>query len=322
MAKESDKKAKAKASRTEERRRERQTEQRRRTLLYGGIVLGGFLLLALITFLLGSAPVEAPIPDLARYDGIPVSRTTNGYSRLGSLDSTVRVSAYISLANSASRQFHADVFPSLLERVKSGEIALTYVLLDRVAEVTNFAGATRAAWCANEQGKFWGFIDAAYGWFDQFGTDAYSSNRLNSGAANLGLNTGTFSECLRSNRPNEMNTLAQTDAGGRDSTVVPPTVFVNDVVVTTDGDLLLAVNDAINRAQALRAGGTTATPEIETTTESTPDSTAVSTEAATSETTEAATLEPTNEPTAEPTLEPTVEPTTAPTDSPTATPSS
>lgn len=315
MAKESEKKAKVKLSRTEERRQERQAEQRRQWLIYGGGALVAFVVLVIITFALGSAPVEAPIPDLTRYDGVPTSRTERGYGRLGSLDGTIRVSAYISLANRDSRDFHVNVFPSLLERVKAGEIALTYILLDRVADVSNYAGATRAAWCANEQGKLWQFIDAAYGWFDQFGADAYSTNRLNSGVANLGLDSARYADCLRSNRPAQMTDAAQQDSGGRDSTIIPPTVLVNDVPVTTDGDLLLAVNEAINRAQALRAGSTLPTV--------TPTENADSVEPTTEPTVESEpTTQPTSEPTTAPTIEPTAEPTSAPTDAPVGTPES
>lgn len=317
MAKESDKKAKAKLSRTEERRLERQSEQRRRTLLYVGGVVGAFLILALVTFLLGSAPAEAPIPDVSRYEGIPVSRTDRGYSRLGNLDSTVRVAAYISLSSGSSRAFHANVFPSILNRVNSGEITFSYILIDRVADVSNYTGATRAAWCANEQAKFWQFVDAAYGWFDQYGRDAYSSNRLNSGAANLGLDTGRFSECLRSNRPDLLNDAAQADAGGRDSEVVPPAVFVNDVAVSSEGDPILAVNEAIDRALALRAGAiATAVPTSEATASEEVTPTAEATTAPTLE----ATIEASVEPTAQPTDEPTLAPTTEPTGEPTATP--
>jgi len=309
MAKEPEKKA-SKISRTEERRHERETEQRRKGLIYGGGALGVIVLVVLIAFAFGSAPAEAPIPTdiIARYDGITASRTDHGYARLGSPDAIVRVSAYISLSNSASRNFHANAFPSLLERVEAGEIAFSYVLYDRgVSEVSNFVGATRAGWCANEQNKLWQFVDAAYGWVEQYDNGAYSSNRLNSGAANLGLDMGRFGDCMRSNRPADMTARAQEDAGGRTANIQPPTVFVNDVEVeVTDGDSLLAVNDAINRALALRTSGATSEPSAEPTLDST------------------ATLEPTaqstDEPTLEPTLQPTVRPTRAPTDSPSATP--
>ena len=95
----------------------------------------------------------------------------------------------------------------------------------------------------------------------------------------------------------------------------------NDVPVTTDGDLLLAVNEAINRAQALRAGSTvpTATPtEDAATLEPTADSDVTVEPTAETE----ATTQPTVEPTAAPTIQPTTEPTTAPTDAPVGTPES
>jgi hypothetical protein len=121
---------------------------------------------------------------------------------------------------------------------------------------------------------------------------------------------GLFDDCLRSNRPQEQITRAQQDAGGRDSTVVAPTVFVNDVPVAGE-DLLLAANDAINRALELRSGG-------QPTAEPTSDAT-VSPDDVTAEPTAEPTTEPTAEPTAEPTTEPTAEPTVEPTVAPTAT---
>ncbi len=319
MAKESDKKVKV--SRTEERRRERETEQRRKALIYGGAIIGVIALVVLAAFLFNSAPAEAPIPTdaIARYEGIFASRSQRGYASLGSTDAPVRVSAYISLSNSESRKFHAEVFPVLLERIKAGDITFSYVLYDRIGEVSNFGGATRAGWCATEQNKLWGFVDSAYSWFDTYGNDAYSSNRLNSGAANLGLDMGRFGDCMRSNRPADLSTRALEDAGGRDADIQPPAVFVNDVEVeVTDGDQLLSVNEAINQALALRTGGATAEPTSDGAATLEPTTEPIL--AVTTQPTEEATLEPTLEATLAPTTRPTLRPTTEPTAKPSATP--
>ncbi|MCU0465396.1 MAG: thioredoxin domain-containing protein [Anaerolineae bacterium] len=310
---------KAKISRTEERRQEREAQQRRQRF----IIIGGSLLavavLVFVAVLANRIPTDAPIPDTsARYDGLTVSRSERGYARLGNLDGTVRVSAYINLASEQSKTFHETVFPGLLERVRAGEITFSYVLYGGAirTDVSNAIGGMRAGWCANEQNQLWRYVDAAFGWVDQFGTQAFSSNRLFSGAENLGLDMGRFNECMRGGQPQEMMNRAEQDAGGRDAVVVPPAVFVNDVaVVVGEGeDLLLASSAAIDRALALRI---VPTPTVEAEAEPTAEPT--ETEAPTAEPTEEPTVEPTEEPTLEPTVEPTEEPTAAPTAEPTAT---
>jgi hypothetical protein len=296
---------------TSEIRQERSQQQRRQRLVWGGIALlvtGALIFLAVLTSRL---PAEAPIPDsISRYEGLTVSRTERGYARLGALDGTVRVSAFISLASSSSKTFHETIFPQLLERVKAGEISLTYVLYDanQRAEVSNTAGATRAAWCAGEQNKLFHYVDAAFSWMTLYGPQAYASNRLFSGADNLGLDRPRFDECMRSDRPQELANRAAQDAGGRDAVVIAPAIFVNDVIVTGE-DLLTAANEAINRALEFRAGSPT-----------TDAPTAVPTESVTTEPTGEPTTSPTDAPTIDPTEEPTTAPTEPATEQPTANP--
>ncbi len=88
----------------------------------------------------------------------------------------------------------------------------------------NAAAAAEAARCANDQGKFWQFHDALFQYQNSLNEEKYTTL-----AAELKLNLGTFSSCLKNLvHKNEVNYgLASGDAAGIDSL---PYLFINGEV--------------------------------------------------------------------------------------------
>jgi protein-disulfide isomerase len=269
----------AKLTRTEERLRERQAAQRRRTIIIAVSSVVGVVALLLVVILLGNQPADAFVQEdaAAKYADLAQGTVPNsGYPRIGSLDGTVSVTLFSTFGCPNCKTFHEEIFPALLERVRANEIAITYAPLDVGSVINNGNGAARASICAQSQGIFWPYADALFDWMDRYGDQAFLFNRLVSGAENLGADAGQFRSCMGGDLPQRVLATARQDANGRQSSVIPPTVFVNNVAV--EGGDLEAINVAIDAALALRQGFTP-TPELE----STP--------------TEAPTLEPTAEPT-------------------------
>lgn len=304
-----------KMTRTELRQKERLAEQRKRRIIGTAIGVAGIILVALVVLIASNTPAEAPIPEtISRYEAFSQTVNEKGYPRIGSQDG-IRVSVFTSFGCTDCDTFHNEVLPDLLRRVESGDISLTYVPL-RAGTVSNFNGATRSALCAARQGQFFQYADALVSWSALYGNSAFADNRLTTGANNLGLDRGLFDSCRSSAPENAVFEQALVDAGGRDTTLVPPAVFVNDVAVTnaegTPSVDIIDINRAIDGAIDFRTGGSSATPEP------TPEAEAT----AGAEPTAEPTVEPSVEPTAEPTTAPTAEPTAAPTDAPeeTATP--
>jgi protein-disulfide isomerase len=185
---------------------------------------------------------------------------------------------YSSFACTACKTFHDEVFPSVVERVRAGDVALTYVPMYSFGSVQNGQGAAWAAICAGEQSAFWPFHDALFNWQGLYGNAAFSQNRLASGIQNLGIDRGQWEQCIGSNLPRTVAESAEADARSQDGFTGTPTIVVNGSVVQND---LASIMSAIDQALAVAppAVDTEPTAEPDTTEEPPAESTVEATEA-------------------------------------------
>lgn len=218
--------------RTAERRKERERERRQRQLITGGIVVVALVVLAVFIFLVVNAPAEAPIPEaaLTRYDGIQQTTTEEGYPRLGDPGSPVQVVEYSSFDCPHCRDFHDESIDAILQRVRAGEIAFTYVPLYGFGSVANGQGAAAAAVCAGEQGKFWQFHDALFDWQGVYVNQAFTNNRINAGVDALELDRSAYNACVGSSATNDVLNAARTQAQALLNFNGTPTIAINGVV--------------------------------------------------------------------------------------------
>jgi protein-disulfide isomerase len=102
--------------------------------------------------------------------------------------------------------------------------------------------AAEAAACAADQGAYWRYHDTLY--LNQSGPNSFTDARLKQMAETLGLDTGTFNQCLDSGekRPGVEASIAEAQAQGIDST---PTIFINGTEVAEWHDFN-AVKQAID----------------------------------------------------------------------------
>ena len=189
----------------------------------------------------------------------------------------------------------------LVNRVKDGYMALTYVPLYGYGSLPNGQGAATAAICAGQQGKFWQFHDALFDWNGQYGVQAFTNNRILSGVDALGLNRSQYDSCIGSSATGDILAAALSQARGLLNFQGTPTITVNGVVPTddkqqplTDYQAILAYIDTeIERAKSY------APATSEATSEATPEATVEPALAATAEITPEATEAVTPEMTAE-----------------------
>ena len=259
-----------------ERREERQREARRTQQMYlvGGLVVTAVLIALL--FISSQQPAEAPIPAdaIARYKGIERGQDEEGFPRLGSGTAPVKVVEFASFGCPGCAQFHRDVFPQLLERVKAGDVSFTYVPL--LTGEGNVTGAAQIALCADNQGKFWETHDTLFSWQNQYVANAFSQNRLTSGVRNLALNEGEINSCVRSSEINDLITLAS-----QKGVTTTPTLRVNNTLVPQNdwATLNTAIDNALANAPRPRATPTVNAPiatqdaETEATSEAEADAT-------------------------------------------------
>lgn len=302
-------------SRTVERARERQQEQRRQRQWVIGGVIGVFAILAVLVIVIITSPTSAPLPESLgeRYAGITQGISDQGYPRLGDPRAPVRVVKYASFSCPACANFHDVVFPSLLERIRTGDIQFIYVPLGTIGGPGGI-DAAKAAMCVHEQGAFWEYQDVLFNWLDLYGQNAFSLRRLREGVSQISLartevSVDAYNACKSSDRYASLLTRAEAEARAVPGYTGIPSITVNGNLVTAESmeGYIEAINTRIDEALARIRGDATleVTPDAAITEEATPE---VTTEPAeTAEATPEATAEPTEEVTPEATLETTPE---------------
>lgn len=272
--------------RTAERRKERERERRRRQLIAGGIIAVALVALLAFVFFVVNAPAEAPIPQaaLTRYEGIQQSNTEQGYPRLGNPNALVQVAEYSSFDCPHCREFHDESINGILDRVRAGSIAFTYVPLYGFGSVANGEGAANAAVCVDQQGKFWEFHDALFDWQGVYVNQAFTNNRINAGVEALGLDRGAYNTCISSSRPGDVLNAARAQAQALLNFSGTPTITINGVVPLSQDQQPIADSAGILAridAEVARLGVVpTAQPTTEGSVEATAEPTAEVTEAA------------------------------------------
>ncbi len=227
----------------------------------GGFNPRRFLPILALLLLILAVPLAAQTPD--PYAALPQTQSLRGFPDLGYPSALVNVSLYAAFDDPASGQFWQQSFSQLLPRVQNGEIRLVFVPLFGAGSIPGGRAAARAAICANEQGRFWEYADQLFGWQDQFGADAFSGDRLVSGADALGLDRAQWSSCLASSGPDTILDDAAQAASDQASFTTTPYVMINDLPSLTDADSLkFTIDLALQQANdQLAASLTQATPE-------------------------------------------------------------
>ncbi|MEP7294071.1 MAG: thioredoxin domain-containing protein [Chloroflexota bacterium] len=238
---------------------------------------------AAFIFIIVNAPAEAPIPEgtLARYEGLQQTRTEDGFPRLGDPDAPVKVSEFSSFDCPHCRDFHDEAIDQIVDRVKTGQVSLTYVPLYGFGAVANGQGAAAAAVCAAEQDKFWQLHDALFDWQGIYSNQAFTNNRINAGIDAFGLDRGEYNACISSGRANDALNAAKTQQGQLLNFSGTPTITINGFVpVGDDQQPLTASADIIARidAEIARIGSQPSTPEVLATAEATQEVTQEATE--------------------------------------------
>jgi cyclophilin family peptidyl-prolyl cis-trans isomerase len=112
--------------------------------------------------------------------------------------------------------------------VKTGEMKFVYRYMAFLGDESQWAA--EAAECAGDQGKFWEYHDKLFASQNGENQGAFSKDNLKKFAADLGLNTTTFNQCVDSGKFTDKIKKSSNDASqfGVSST---PTVFVNGIYI-------------------------------------------------------------------------------------------
>jgi protein-disulfide isomerase len=193
-------------------------------LLLGVVAIVG---LAVIAYQMKEKPAPTTQPvavtlspsELAAVKGISIGRE----------DAPVTIFEFADFQCPGCGQFATFVTPLIKERlVDSGQVRYVYYDFPLSMHPYSFL-ASRAARCANEQGKFWEYHDKLYHNQSRWAaerTAGGATDQFIAYAGELGLDRGRFEECLRSDRYAEdiSRSLKLGETLGVQGT---PTLFVN-----------------------------------------------------------------------------------------------
>ncbi len=202
-------------------------------------------LLMLLTFTSTAAFAQDPTPtptlfDSARYDNLPEAINLAGYPQIGFPSAPVSVVIYGAFDDLASGQFYRESYPTLVQRLHTGEIRITYVPLTGRGTIPTGRGAARAALCAAEQNRFFLYHDLLFMLQAQYLTEAFAGARLIEAANQLGLDRTRWDACMVSDRPD--NTLQNAESLVQSLPLFGalPFVTINEVPTLTDPSSLNA----------------------------------------------------------------------------------
>lgn len=208
--------------------------------------------------------VQATQPPASsdRYNALPQATSPSGFPQVGFPNAPVSVTIYGSFGDPASADFYADTFPALLNRVRNGEVLLTFVTLTG-STLANEQGAARAALCAAEQDAFWRFHDRLFE-AARAESDPFAGERLIEIANSMGMNRAQWDECMISNRPDEILAEADRQVSNTEIFTQIPFVTVNDASSFLDSESLnFTIDQALQQFnQRIQEALAEATPEV------------------------------------------------------------
>ncbi len=226
------------------------------------LILIGMLLNAAVTSAQDAVPV--PTLDPNRYNALNETINLRGFPQIGFPNAPVSVVLYSAFDDPASGVFWRDHFPTVLARVRTGEILLTFVPLAGRGSIPTGRGAARAAICAGEQGAFWNFHDLMFTYQLSYGDAAYAGERLVEAASQPPLNRAQWDQCMLSDRADAVLTEAEATAASNSIPITTPFITVNDVpTLPTASSIEAGIELAVNRGVATFEAALSATEAVE-----------------------------------------------------------
>jgi protein-disulfide isomerase len=152
---------------------------------------------------------------------------------MGNEDAPIVVVEYGDYQCPACGRFASTVKPKIVEEfVKTGKVRFVFRSFQFIGEESFWAA--EAAECANEQGKYWEFYDKLYSSQAGENAGAFRKENLEGFAAELGLQTEQFNQCLASGKYTDKvkaETLEAQNLGLRST----PSLLVNGKLVENGG---------------------------------------------------------------------------------------
>ncbi|CAN5681110.1 hypothetical protein BH23CHL5_BH23CHL5_07950 [soil metagenome] len=230
MAKTGQEQTKAKRSAQEERRLAAQQRDRKQRMMR--IAAGALAIVVVGGVLWWVAQREASVGDVVT-EAAMISAPIAGRVA-GDPAGTVTVVEWGDYQCPSCALFAEEATPMLIEQyVNTGLITLEY--RDLAFLGTESTRAAEAAWCAQDQDRFWDFHKTIFANHDGENAGALSDGRLKAMAEVLELDTDQFNACF-GNRVHEDNVRDAYDEGSAAGITSTPTLVINGEIVGYAGN--------------------------------------------------------------------------------------
>lgn len=212
-------------------KREQKAKKQRMIVLFSVIVVS----LLITSFVIYQS--QKPIGDIKIIEE-KTRPETNGLT-MGNPNDSIVVEEFSDFQCIACYRFWLNFEPEFIDRyVATGDVLFKYVPFSFIGNES--FQAAEAAYCAEEQGRFWDYHDMVFLNWNGENAGNFSDRRLVAFAEAIGLETNSFQTCLNSNRYN--NEVQEGLRYGRSLGVnATPTFSVNGKIVF--GDTLFATID-------------------------------------------------------------------------------
>jgi protein-disulfide isomerase len=171
---------------------------------------------------------------LGTFAGVDLSTIETGQSEdgapaLGPADAPVTIVEYADYQCPHCRNFSVNTLPEVVKNyVVPGKVRYVYKNATVLGEESQWAAM--AALCAADQGHFWEYDELLFNRQQGENQGTFSRDNLKQFAADLGLDTATFNECLDSNKY-ASKVADQTQEARSRGVKGTPSFFVNDEFV-------------------------------------------------------------------------------------------
>ncbi len=218
-----------------EKRRKQQSSQRWFWII--GIVIVAVAVAAVLIY-----PSLTPIGDIATVT--PLTRPNANGLAMGDPNAKVKIELFSDFQCPACKNFLDKYEQTLITTyVATGKVHVKYAPLSFIGAES--VAAAEAAYCANDQDKFWEYHDMLFA--NQTGENIgdFTNRRLSAFAQKIGLNVSQFNSCLNGGK---YTLQVQKDESYGETTGIQqtPTLVINGVIPT--GDPMQAVADAVKAA--------------------------------------------------------------------------
>lgn len=166
--------------------------------LWPAATAAGIVVAAAVIFILVNRPVTRAPATLVPAD-IPHGTSAAGEPMLGSPQARITVDEFGDFQCPYCGEFVRETEPRIIAKyVATGKARIVWHTLAFIGPESTLAG--RAAWCAQQHGKFWEYFAVLYQHQDGENTGTFNTARLERWAGDVGMDRAAFGDCLVSAR--------------------------------------------------------------------------------------------------------------------------